>query len=263
MKRAIGVTAGLLMAAGQAHALNVGGIEFDTGSVFKQGLEIVVASGGGADGVGEITQITSNGVQTWASGDNGVDLFFDIHGYVETSSLADPGNAFDLEALGTGGSIDFYTLPAGTFEIGTSGGIAAARAAITGGTLWLETDARTMPAAVCGHGAAHAPVTTTICSNTNLATGVTLGFGPLDVVGGLAEENFDTNSRLGALGVDISWNFSHQGAGTGPFGGTDESGTGNFLTEAVDTPEPGTLALIGLGLVAMGGGAFRRKKKLA
>jgi hypothetical protein len=252
-KPLIGAAAGLLL-AGQAHALNIGGITFDPGVVFQGGIEIVVTTGGMPDGLGEINTILSNGGQTWASGDNGVDLFFDIHSYVFGDSFVSGITTYEV---GTGGKIDFYTLPAGTFDISSAASLAAARTAVRAGTLWLNTVGVPFPAPFCGHPAPPGPHPTTpvtVCTITNFI-GVTTGFGPLDVAGGPAAASFDTNAALFGL-ADIAWNFSHQGSGTHPFG---ENGTGNFQGNAVPAPEPGVLGLLGLGLVGVAA-ASRRKR---
>lgn len=85
-----------------------------------------------------------------------------------------------------------------------------------------------------------------------------LGFGGgfLDVTGGLAEGNFDTNTRLN--GSDLAFTSSFQPAnlnvpGFPLFGSVDLSG---------DTiPEPGSVLLLGGGLLGLYMGRRRRTKK--
>lgn len=89
------------------------------------------------------------------------------------------------------------------------------------------------------------------------------GIGLLDVTGGLAASNFDTNSFLapGSTGAnlfaDINFSSSFQpipSGGVPPyilFGSNDFSGN--------TIPEPGTIALMGLSLLGLGG-AMRRKR---
>ncbi len=89
-------------------------------------------------------------------------------------------------------------------------------------------------------------------SGTDIGTGSDKGTGEglLDVVGGLAQGNFDTNEELN--GADMSFSSSFQPlAGTGLLSGTWEI-QGNSI------PSPGTLALFGLGLVGLG--LARRRK---
>ncbi|OUR63147.1 hypothetical protein A9Q74_02780 [Colwellia sp. 39_35_sub15_T18] len=87
---------------------------------------------------------------------------------------------------------------------------------------------------------------------TDLGTGSDDGTGSalLDVVGGLAMGNFDTNTL--ANGADLKLSSSFQ-----PLGGTNLlSGTFDLTGDSI--PEPSTIALLGLGLL---GFASARKRK--
>ncbi len=87
------------------------------------------------------------------------------------------------------------------------------------------------------------------------------GAGLLDVVGGLAMGNFDTNQEVD--GADLAFSSSFQPiyaadgvTPTGELFGTWEM-TGNSI------PEPGALALMGVGLLGFGVSAMRKRKASA
>jgi len=89
----------------------------------------------------------------------------------------------------------------------------------------------------------------------NLGSGSDKGTGGslLDVSGGLAAANFDTNTRIGGADMVFSSSFQPVAGAPGVLSGTFEL-TGNSIA----IPEPSTIALLGLGLLGFAG-ARRRK----
>lgn len=88
---------------------------------------------------------------------------------------------------------------------------------------------------------------------TQLGSGSDRGTGSalLDVSGGLAAGNFDTNSRLDGADMVFSSSFQPVTGAPGVLSGTFEL-TGNSI------PEPSTIALLGLGLLGFAGARKRK-----
>jgi len=159
--------------------------------------------------------------------------------------------SFDTNSpIFSGGWINFYVDHTPDFTPTDAGGINPANAA--NGDLWLALD---------------------VTGNTFFGSSPESGDFTLDfqAVGGLAQANFDTNTKQGLNGlVDLisnnstifnnfqDLNFSGQGSTADQFKDYYASENGQIFGSSVAVPEPNTLALAGLALLVVAG--LRRRR---
>jgi hypothetical protein len=221
--------------ATSAHAINVGGViwnpsaptDFTSQSINMR--QFIDPTSGELSGFGIITAMNGTDQATFCPG---CELTFQFSGFMPAGTTIIPtlGQTITYHQ----GIIDVYV---GALEIATPSDYLALTAANTGnGALFLS-----------------------LANNydflgTELSASLLAGVGFLDVTGGMAAANFDTNTQTGGSDMGFTTSLSFRQ----PPGNTisDISGTGNFVGNTI--PEPESLALVGLGLLGL---AVSRRRK--
>jgi hypothetical protein len=228
-----------------ASPINVGGVMWDPNAVgdfsavsanITQSINPVT---GELSGFGVITGIDGSGTFCPSC-----ELTLTYNNYLPTGSFLAPNPGLSDQNISyTGGIIDIYVEPAGTAPALNPAGLNTANT--TDGALWLS---------LAGHPIDGATLTGTAFSNGSLF-GILEGAGLWDVTGGLAAGNFNTNTMLDGADVSFSTSFTQF-----PLGANDPLlayGTGNFNASSI--PEPGSVALLGLGLALV---TLRRRRQV-
>ena len=251
---AIGVSLALAATVASASPINLGGVIFDPSSPFNflatSNLfeRLVKNIGDTAQGFGLITRLDESDALTFCPT---CQLTFTFDGF----KLIDPD---PTHLLFTGGNLNFFVQDKADPGFTTFDATNAASAG--DGVLFLSlkghTDTRT---GYSGPGTWFGNV-----DAGTLGSGTERGKagGLLDVVGGLAAGNFDTDTVEDSAGKKTDINFTStffQNTDKRP-GSPALAGTADFQGEAV--PEPATVLLFGVGLLALGLHAKRRSKAL-
>ncbi len=238
-KAVLGAAMALAFTGAQASMISVGGVSWDPDSLFDfsgtsaSTVQNINPITGELSGYGAVTILNNTNQSTFCPG---CELTVQYSGFTPISAGALPG-------IGGGGSTIQYT--GGLFNIyvdstpETNGGLNMTQANTGDGVLWLS---------LVAHSIAAGPTLT----GTNFYPILLQGGGLLDVVGGLAAGNLDTNSQADGADLQFSSTFTRFPNGN-PLNGT---GTSTFDGNSI--PEPASLALVGLGLI--GAGALRRRK---
>jgi hypothetical protein len=226
-----------------ASLINVGGVVWDpdsgldfqgtTGAIYQ-----MIAMDGSLSGYGSVAALNGTGALSFCPG---CELTFQFGGFTPS--------AIDIAATKTnfaGGWVKFYVdntpdadqfnaLALTDLNTGSDGGA---------NLLWLDLE-----------GAIIIDTETTLNAGENIGTDTAGGSGALNVIGGAAAGNFDTNTM--GSGSDISFTSSFS-LPTSADGITFSTGSANFDGQSI--PEPTSLAVFGLALLAFGANA--RKKLL-
>ncbi len=258
---AMTATLGLFGTAAVAAPINLGGVVFDPDSIFDftttdSMFETIVTSVGNVlNGYGVINSLNGTNVATFCPG---CELTYKFTGYTVTSVGTPAGSQFTF----SGGVIQVFVDNTPDFN-----SLSANSAG--DGALWLTLDGRNHLDLLTGNtGTLHStgtPVAAGIAGNGRGYLDVRTGAGL-----GLAQANFDTNTIAmvnpgGAPSfADFQFTSSFQRLpGLATFVSDDGRtyglfGSNDFQGNAI--PEPGSLALLGLGLVGLV--AARRRKSV-
>lgn len=242
--------AGLGFGIAQAGMVTVGGITWDTDSpldfasttaTIQQSID---PNTGVVSGFGVITTINGTGVGTFLNGATELTFSFGDFTPIGGAAIPSPADPTGTQVFYSGGFVNVYADQDGANLADPNDPLALSAANTTDGSLWLD---------LVGHEINGSSLTGT--NNFQAALGQLLGAGQLDVVGGLAQANFDTNTKVD--GSDFTFTNSFTSFPTNDI--LFATGAGTFQSDSVAIPEPGILALLGLGFLGIG--ASRKMKK--
>ncbi|WP_299084295.1 PEP-CTERM sorting domain-containing protein [uncultured Paraglaciecola sp.] len=258
------VLSGVLLSAGliassQVVAENVGGVVWDPSSIFdfssnsnlvedllSPGADGVFNTGDAGEqnmlqGFGLITNMNGTGANAFCP--SGCELTYEFGGFI-VDSIDPVSDAPNTLINFTGGWINFYVDSTTAYDVNDI------TTANDGGNLWLS---------LTGHAVGGSTIQATL-TDFGGGTDAGTGTGLLDVTGGMAMENFDTDTETDGADWVFSTSFQPFQSGGATDDGFELFGTADFGGESIDVPEPTSLAILGLGLVGLAFGSRRKQK---
>ncbi|MBB5366905.1 MULTISPECIES: PEP-CTERM sorting domain-containing protein [unclassified Janthinobacterium] len=262
MALAISAAAFLSMSGmAQATPITINGVTFESGATLVIGTlfegEVssgytapITAAGQELGGVGIVDAIKDkNGVTIWSSGDNGTELTFRFGGFIAEA----PTGAGPININFSGGIVDFFTGFGATKDFAAPN-VATALLTASNGTPFLNLVGGST-GVFCPLAGVNCTLQSSVLSGTLQSIGSGVGNGFLDVTAGPGAANaaFDTNSLPGGHDLALSSSFDSLSANGG------FAVSGSLALKRADIPEPSTIALLGLGLLAAGASSRRRR----